>query len=47
LFDATTEFVFQCDAMRSRGRNSPFDGVQLRGRVKQVLVDGRVVFEEA
>ena len=33
------------EALRSRGKNSPFMGCEMRGRVRATLVGGRVVFE--
>ena len=32
------------EALESQGRNSPFLGLELTGRVATTIVDGRVVF---
>ncbi len=45
LFEPDTEWVVESHALYSNGRNTPLDGRRVRGRVKQVLVDGRSVFE--
>jgi dihydroorotase len=33
------------DALKSRSRNTPFDGRRLQGVVRRTLVAGRTVFE--
>ena len=45
IFDPEARWVLSADAMVSRGRNSPFLGRELRGRVTHTLVGGKVVFE--
>jgi dihydroorotase len=42
------EKIFEVDAekFRSKGRNTPFNGWQLKGRAVMTLVGGRVVFED-
>lgn len=45
LFDPDAEWVLRAEAMHSRGRNTPFLGWRLRGRVVKTLVGGRVVYE--
>ena len=49
IFDPDAEWVVRADSMVSAGRNTPLDGVTLRGRVAATLVGGRVVYrhEEA
>lgn len=44
IFDATVPFVVQPADFISKGQNSPYQGWELRGRVRYTLVDGRVVF---
>lgn len=41
LFDPQAEWTLEPAAMISRGRNTPFGGYALRGRVVEVLRDGR------
>jgi dihydroorotase len=46
IFDPNAEWVLSPEAMFSRGRNSPFLGQTMRGRVSHTLVGGKVVFEK-
>lgn len=46
LFDPDAYWTVDTDAWRSRGRNTPFNGYELPGRVRATLLDGRVVFEQ-
>ena len=43
IFDPETEWTLDSAAMASRGRNTPFDGARLRGRVERVLLGGEPV----
>ncbi|MDX7952176.1 dihydroorotase [Lichenihabitans sp. Uapishka_5] len=43
-FDPDEPFVLAADSLRSRCRNTPFEGARLEGRVKLTLVDGRHVY---
>jgi len=36
--------VVDLDKLKSKSRNSPFDGRRLQGGVKMTLVDGRIVY---
>ncbi len=45
LFDPDAAWVLDADTMASAGKNSPFLGRTLRGRVTYTLVAGRVVHE--
>jgi dihydroorotase len=44
LVDLDAEYVVTSDALRSKSRNSPFDGKALRGRVLRTMVAGETVF---
>ena len=44
LCDLNAPVVVDLDKLRSKSRNSPFDGRRLFGEVKMTLVDGRVVY---
>ena len=44
LFDPERPWVVTREALESQGRNSPFLGLELTGRVATTIVDGRVVF---
>lgn len=45
LFDADAPVVVDLAALRSRSRNSPFDGRRLQGRVLLTVVGGRIVHD--
>lgn len=45
LFDPDTPVVVDAGTLRSKSRNSPFDGRRLQGKVLLTLVGGRKVFE--
>lgn len=45
IFDASEPWVVTPQALRSEGKNSPFMGYEMAGRVHTTLVGGRVVFE--
>ena len=42
-FDATTKWKVEPTRFRSKGRNSPYAGQTLTGRVRWTVVDGRVI----
>ena len=44
-FDPDEPYVLDPARLRSRCRNTPFDGDRLEGRVKLTLVAGRVAYE--
>ncbi len=44
LCDLSAPIVVDLEALKSKSRNSPFDGRRLQGEVKMTLVDGRVVY---
>ena len=45
LFDPDAPFVMDRFKLRSKSRNTPFDGARMEGRVKLTLVAGRIVFD--
>jgi dihydroorotase len=45
IFDPSESWTLTGDGLVSRGRNTPFLGWQLRGRVTHTLVGGKLVFE--
>jgi dihydroorotase len=47
VFNPDEQWVLDDTSMLSRGRNTPFKGRALKGRVSLTLVDGRIVFEAA
>ncbi|OPL07681.1 MAG: hypothetical protein AVO33_03895 [delta proteobacterium ML8_F1] len=46
LLDLTTGFRVEASKLLSKGKNTPFDGSLLYGRVKKTLYQGRWVYEE-
>lgn len=46
LFDPDAPFVLDRFALRSKSRNTPFDGARLQGRVLRTFVGGRQVFPQ-
>ena len=46
LFDPNAAWTVDVNQFASMGRNTPLNGVELRGRVAATMVAGRVVFEE-
>ena len=44
LCDLNAPIVVDLDKLKSKSRNSPFDGRRLFGEVKMTVVDGRVVY---
>lgn len=45
IFDENREFVVEKAALRSKSRNTPFDGWKLTGIVEFTIVGGRIVYE--
>ena len=46
IFDPVAAWTVDVSRFASMGRNTPLDGVELRGQVAATIVGGRVVFEE-
>jgi dihydroorotase len=45
IFDPDEYWKVEATALKSQGKNTPFLGMELRGRVKYTLVNGNVVYE--
>ncbi len=45
IFDPNAEWTVDPARFASRGKNTPLAGIRLRGRVRQTLLGGRVVFD--
>lgn len=45
LFDADRHWTIEPGALKSQGKNTPFLGLELKGRTRYTLVDGQVVYE--
>jgi len=45
IFDPAASFTVAAASLRSQGKNTPFLGYELAGRVRCTIVDGKVVYE--
>ncbi len=45
IFDATEYWKVSPSALKSQGKNSPFNGLEIVGKVKTTLVHGQVVYQ--
>jgi dihydroorotase len=45
LFDPDHPFVLDRFTLKSKSKNTPFDGARLQGRVLRTIVGGATVFE--
>jgi len=46
IFDADAHWRIDAGSLKSQGKNTPFSGIELRGRVTYTLVGGTVVYEK-
>ncbi|MBI3419426.1 MAG: dihydroorotase [Proteobacteria bacterium] len=46
IFDTDAPWKILADKLRSKSKNTPYDGFPVMGRVKQTVVDGRSVFTD-
>ena len=46
VFDPEAEYVVDKNSFRSKSRNTPFDGMTVRGKINLTIVDGKIVFRE-
>jgi dihydroorotase len=46
VFDPDAEWVVDPARFRSKGRNTPYTGKTLRGRVRSTIVAGRVAYRD-
>jgi dihydroorotase len=47
IFDPERYWKVGADTLKSQGKNTPFTGIELKGRVRYTLVEGQVVYEAA
>jgi dihydroorotase len=47
IFDPDAVWRIKTDEFRSKSKNAPFDGREVRGRVDRTIVDGRTIFARA
>ena len=45
IFDPTQHWQVEPEALYSHGKNTPYGGWEMQGRVTHTLLDGRVVYE--
>lgn len=46
IFDPDEEWTIDPDQFASKGRNTPFGGAVVKGRVKYTIVDGTVIYQD-
>ncbi|HBF13441.1 MAG TPA: dihydroorotase [Deltaproteobacteria bacterium] len=44
IFDPNQAWTVQASAFQSKSKNSPFDGMKVKGRVKTTIVSGKIVY---
>ena len=46
LFNPNEKFVFDKNRLKSKSNNTPFDGMELYGKVKLTVMGGKITFRE-
>ena len=46
IFDPDEAWVVDPDLFASKGRNTPFDGCKVRGKVKYTISNGTIIYQE-
>ncbi len=46
IVDPKEQYVFDMDKSYSKSKNAPYGGMQLTGRVKMTILDGKIVYKE-
>ncbi len=46
LVDLDEEYIINRDRFYSKGKNTPFHGWRVKGRIKKTIVDGTIIYEE-
>ncbi len=46
IIDPACEYVIDVNEFASKGKNTPFNGAKVKGRVKMTIVDGAIVYED-
>jgi len=46
VFDPKASWKVEPAALRSQGKNTPFHGYEMQGRVRYTLLDGQIVFQQ-
>jgi dihydroorotase len=45
VFDPKAEWKVEASALKSQGKNTPFLGMQMQGRVRYTVVEGKIVYQ--
>ena len=46
IFDPNASWKIEPAALKSQGKNTPFNGYEMQGRVRYTLLDGQIVFQQ-
>ena len=46
IFDPNEEWVVDAEKFASKGRNTPFNGRTLKGKVKYTIVGGKIIYQD-
>ncbi len=46
IFDPNEKFTVDVNGFKSKGKNSPYDGYELKGKVKYTIVNGKIVVNQ-
>ena len=46
VFDPTKDWIVSSERFISKGKNTPIEGVRLKGKVVMTFVAGRIVYEQ-
>ena len=46
VFDPEAEYVVDKNKFYSKSRNTPFDGMKVRGQINLTVVDGKIVYRQ-
>jgi dihydroorotase len=45
VFDPSAVWKVEASALKSQGKNTPFLGMQMQGRVRYTVVEGKIVYQ--
>jgi dihydroorotase len=45
IFDPERYWKIEAAALKSQGRNTPFLGIELKGKVRYTLIEGKIVYQ--
>lgn len=46
IIDPNEEWTVDPDRFKSKGRNTPFEGMKLKGRVRMTIADGKIIYRK-